>query len=101
MLVVDDNEFGRDLIARALAQQGHEVEVVPGGPEAQHRLTDPNRPPVDLVLLDVMMPGMTGPELLRWLKTDARVWHLPVIMISCSGKMTASWRASPPGPRTT
>jgi len=86
VLVVDDNEFGRDLIARALAQQGHEVEVVPGGPEAQHRLTDPNRPPVDLILLDVMMPGMTGPELLRWLKTDARVWHLPVIMISALGE---------------
>ncbi len=86
VLVVDDNEFGRDLIARMLAQQGHEVEVAASGREAQQRLTADAAPPVDLVLLDVMMPGMTGPELLRWLKTDARVWHLPVIMISALGE---------------
>jgi adenylate cyclase len=86
ILVVDDNEFSRDLIARTLAHQGHAVEIASGGREAQERLTAPDRPPVDLVLLDVMMPGMTGPELLRWLKTDARVWHLPVIMISALGE---------------
>jgi class 3 adenylate cyclase len=86
ILVVDDNEYGRDLVARMLAQQGHEVEVVPGGEAAQDRLADPDLPPVDLVLLDVMMPGMTGPELLRSLKADPQLWHLPVIMVSALGE---------------
>jgi class 3 adenylate cyclase len=86
ILVVDDNEFGRDLVARMLAQQGHEVEVVASAETGQDRLSDPNQPPVDLVLLDVMMPGMTGPELLRSLKADPQLWHLPVIMVSALGE---------------
>lgn len=86
ILIVDDNEFGRDLIMRMLRQQGHEVEVESGGREAQERLTAPHRPPIDLILLDVMMPGMTGPELLQWLKADPRFWHLPVIMVSALGE---------------
>ena len=86
ILVVDDNEFGRDLIARMLMQQGHTVEVVAGGHEAQQRLTDAERPPIDLILLDVMMPGMTGPDVLRWLKSDSRLWHLPVLMVSALGE---------------
>jgi CheY-like chemotaxis protein len=85
VLVVDDNEYGRDLIARMLAQQGHTVEAAGGGAEALARLADPAAPPVDLLLVDVMMPGMTGPELLGKLKTDARLWHLPVIMVSALG----------------
>lgn len=85
VLLVDDNEFGRDLLARMLAGQGHTVEVVPGGKEAQERLTGPG-PAVDLVLLDVMMPGLTGPEVLAWLKSDPRFWPLPVIMVSALGE---------------
>ncbi len=85
VLLVDDNEFGRDLLARMLTGQGHTVEVVPGGHEAQARLTGPG-PAVDLVLLDVMMPGLTGPEVLAWLKSDARFWPLPVIMVSALGE---------------
>lgn len=86
ILVVDDNEFGRDLIARLLIHQGHTVEVAASGDEAQTRLTDPQLPPIDLILLDVMMPGMTGPEVLRWLKSDSRFWHLPVLMVSALGE---------------
>jgi CheY-like chemotaxis protein len=85
VLVVDDNEYGRDLIARTLTAQGHTVEAVGGGAEALARLTDSSAPPVDLLLVDVMMPGMTGPELLARLKADARLWHLPVVMVSALG----------------
>ena len=83
VLVVDDNEFGRDLLARALAAQGHAVEVAPGGGEALARLE--TAPPIDLILLDVMMPGLTGPEVLARLKADPRHWSLPVIMVSALG----------------
>jgi CheY-like chemotaxis protein len=86
VLVVDDNEFGRDLIVRMLAQQGHTVEVAASGVAAQERLGNAGQPAVDLILLDVMMPEMTGPELLRWLKADSRFWHVPVIMVSALGE---------------
>ena len=83
VLVVDDNEFGRDLLARALTTQGHTVEVAPGGIEALERLE--LAPPIDLILLDVMMPGLTGPEVLARLKADPRHWSLPVVMVSALG----------------
>ena len=86
ILIVDDNEFGRDLIARMLIQQGHSVEVEPGGQEALDRLMASHLPPIDLILLDVMMPGMTGPEVLAWLKAMPAFWHLPVIMVSALGE---------------
>jgi adenylate cyclase len=85
VLVVDDNEYGRDIVARLLKQLGHEAEVVTGGHEAQRRLKDSTLEPIDLILLDVMMPGMTGPELLVWLKNDAHLWSMPVIMVSALG----------------
>lgn len=85
ILLVDDNKFNRDLVARILVGQGHTVEVVAGGREAQQRL-ESNQSSIDLILLDVMMPGMTGPEVLSWLKTDSRFWHLPVIMVSALGE---------------
>lgn len=86
ILLVDDNEFSRDVMARMLRADGHTVETATGGQEAQQRLLDPSRPAPDLILSDVMMPGMSGPELLRWLKSDSRYWHLPVIMISAWGE---------------
>jgi class 3 adenylate cyclase len=56
---------------------------VASGAEALSRLAAD--PPLDLLLVDVMMPGMTGPELLGRLKSDPRLWHLPVIMVSALG----------------
>lgn len=86
VLVVDDNEFGRDLVARMLVNQGHAVEIVAGGLEAFDRLDDPDREPIDLVLLDVMMPGLSGPDVLVRLKTEPRTRDLPVIMVSALGE---------------
>ena len=86
ILIVDDNEFGRDLLARMLSQQGHAVEVVASAMEAQYRLGDASACTIDLILLDVLMPGMSGPELLHWLKREPSFWHLPVIMVSALGE---------------
>ena len=86
ILIVDDNEFGRDLLARMLSQQGHAVEVVSSAMEAQYRLQDRTATSIDLILLDVLMPGMSGPELLHWLKREPSFWHLPVIMVSALGE---------------
>jgi sigma-B regulation protein RsbU (phosphoserine phosphatase) len=57
LLVVDDNEMNRDMLARRLAGRGYTVETAEDGSRALERLEQGG---VDLVLLDVMMPGMSG-----------------------------------------
>jgi class 3 adenylate cyclase len=79
ILVVDDNDGNRDMLARHLARQGHEVRLASGGEQALEALA---ARPVDLVLLDVMMPGMDGYEVLRRLKADPGWRDIPVLMIS-------------------
>ena len=79
MLVVDDNALNRDVLSRRLERQGHTVAVAPNGRAALEMLA---QQPFDLVLLDVMMPEMTGYEVLRRLKTDTVLRDIPVIMIS-------------------
>jgi len=85
VLIVDDNEFSRDLMTKQLRQQGQRVEAVAGGREAQLRLTDAERPAVDVIVTDVLMPEITGIDLLKWLKADAHFWPIPVIMVSALG----------------
>jgi class 3 adenylate cyclase len=79
LLVVDDNEINRDMLQRRLARQGHTVFTAESGRVALAVLA---RAEFDLILLDVMMPDMNGFEVLEGLKADARLRHIPVIMIS-------------------
>lgn len=79
LLVVDDNEENRDVLARRLQRQGHWAVTAPSGQEALDALADQ---PFDLVLLDIMMPDMDGYEVLLRIKANPRTQHLPVIMIS-------------------
>ena len=78
VLVVDDNADMRDYVARLLRQDWL-VEVAADGTQA---LELARRAPPDLVLTDVMMPGLDGFGLLRELRADARTAHIPVIMLS-------------------
>jgi adenylate cyclase len=79
ILVVDDNEDNRDMLARRLKRQGHEVLTAAGGNAA---LTALAGAPVDLVLLDVMMPDLDGYAVLQRLKADPALRDIPVLMIS-------------------
>jgi class 3 adenylate cyclase len=79
ILVVDDDEENRDLLARRLAREGHRIRAAKGGLEALAILQSE---PVDLVLLDVMMPDLDGPAVLERLKRDPGLRHIPVLMIS-------------------
>ncbi|HVM78919.1 MAG TPA: response regulator [Stellaceae bacterium] len=79
ILVVDDNEGNRELLSRRLGRQGHAVELAADGRSALKLM---RRRPVDLVLLDVMMPEMDGYEVLKRLKSDDALRHIPVLMIS-------------------
>ncbi|MBI2264179.1 MAG: response regulator [Armatimonadetes bacterium] len=79
LLVVDDNEMNRDVLSRRLERLGHAVAVAENGRKALELMAHEK---FDLVLLDMMMPEMTGDEVLRRLKADAALRHVPVIMIS-------------------
>ena len=77
LLVVDDNEANRDMLSRRLARRGYEVEVASDGEAALARLAIDS---FDLVLLDVMMPGVDGFEVLGQVRRTRSVAELPVIM---------------------
>lgn len=79
VLVVDDNEVNRDLLARRVQRQGHKVTGASNGFEALDMMRSQ---PFDLVLLDIMMPEMNGYQLLETLKADKKLRHIPVVMVS-------------------
>jgi PAS domain S-box-containing protein len=79
VLVADDNADLRGYIARLLAEGGYEVAAVEDGAAALARARSE---PFDLLVTDVMMPGMDGPAVLRAIRADAELRSLPVIMLS-------------------
>jgi signal transduction histidine kinase len=86
LLVVDDVENNRDVLSRRLERQGHVVATAENGREALEKL---RTAAFDLVLLDIMMPEMDGYEVLRLLKADEALRHIPVIMISALNELDA------------
>jgi len=80
LLLVDDNEDNLYTLSLRLKREGYNHIVTAGnGREALERL---QAQPFDLVLLDIMMPELNGYEVLAAMKSDARLRHVPVIMIS-------------------
>ena len=77
LLVVDDNEVNREMLSRRLRMHGFTIAVAESGPVALRLLEET---PFDLVLLDVVMPGMSGLEVLRDLRSRHDAADLPVIM---------------------
>jgi class 3 adenylate cyclase len=82
ILVVDDAAFNRRLLVRMLRDLGHDTLEAEDGNVALDRLRDPSTGPVDLVLLDIVMPELDGYETLAALKDDEHLRDLPVIVIS-------------------
>lgn len=83
LLLVDDEEMNRDSLSRRLVRKGYRVLTAESGPKALE-LVDSNR--VDAVLLDVMMPGMSGIETLRQLRKTRSIVDLPVIMVTAKDR---------------
>jgi adenylate cyclase len=84
ILVVDDNAANREMLGRRLTREGHRVQTVASGPDALALL---RRQPIDLVLLDVLMPEMSGYEVLQTLTADEELSGIPVVMISALDEM--------------
>ena len=91
MLVVDDEELNRELLEALLVPEGHSVVHARDGEEALDRIeqdeaqSHSSGPPIDLVLLDVMMPGMDGIEVCRRIRHKRLPGHLPVIIVTALG----------------
>ena len=79
VLVVDDVDANVKLLEARLTAEYFEVRTARSGPEALHICA---RERADVVLLDIMMPGMDGFEVCRRLKAEPRTQHIPVIMVT-------------------
>ena len=79
VLIVDDERKNRDLFEVLLSQDGYDLTTASSGEDALALVA--NALP-DLVLLDVMMPGMDGYQVAVKLKADQRTMHIPVVMLS-------------------
>jgi diguanylate cyclase (GGDEF)-like protein len=84
ILIADDDAANRELLRRRLLCEGHKVVEVANGLEVLDYL---RQNPCDLVLLDILMPGMDGFQTLARMKQDLRLRELPVIMISALEEM--------------
>ncbi|WP_026872538.1 adenylate/guanylate cyclase domain-containing protein [Inquilinus limosus] len=90
ILIVDDDETNRYTLARRLRREGYEDLTEAADGVAALALLRSRR--FDLVLLDVMMPGMDGYEVLRTLKSDPALGDIPVIMISALDALDSAVR---------
>ena len=77
ILVVDDNALNRDMLSRRLKRRGYDVSVAEEGQQALDAIRDTR---FDLVLLDWMMPGLSGIEVLKRIRSEHSAVELPVIM---------------------
>jgi len=79
ILVIDDEDVNRHLLTRRLTHEGHVVVTADNGDTGLELAA---RESVDLILLDVLMPGLSGYDVLSRLKADAALREIPVLMIS-------------------
>ena len=79
LLLVDDEELNTDMLSRRLSRSGFQVEVASNGAAALAHIAAQR---FDLVLLDQMMPGMSGREVLERIRKSHSQDTLPVIMVT-------------------
>ena len=90
ILLVDDNEDIRELYGAILRDAGYEVQEAENGADALSVLQQ-HRPA--LVVLDLMMPVMSGPEFLNVLHGSQSLASLPVIVVTAGGRLADAPRA--------
>ena len=83
LLVVDDNEMNRDMLSRRLSRRGHTVETAESGQQALELISERE---FDVILLDIMMPGVSGIEVLKTLRESYSTSDLPIIMATAQSE---------------
>ncbi len=86
LLVVDDQPLNRELLRDRLQREGYSVAMAEDGLQALEKV---RRSSFDLILLDVMMPGLDGYSVLQRLKQDEELRDIPVIMISAIDELAS------------
>jgi CheY-like chemotaxis protein len=81
VLIVDDEEFIRDLIKEVLTPQGHEFEFAANGREAFEVM---RKKTIDLAIVDRNMPGMTGIEVIQLIRQNPKTKTIKVLMCTAS-----------------
>jgi len=82
LIVEDDNDISA-LIQHYLKKDGYEGEIIPDGGRA---LAAAREKPPDLIILDLMLPGLNGVEVCRALRADNRTASLPIVMVTARGE---------------
>ncbi len=90
ILIVDDEPLVRELLSETLKVGGYEVLIAAGGYEALEQ-AQTGQP--DLILLDVMMPGLDGWKVLEKLRLNTRTRTIPVAMFTARGDTDSMMRA--------
>src|SRR5438552_9211243 len=83
LLIVDDNEMNRDMLARRLERKGYEIVAVDSARQLLQRVKDER---VDLVLLDIEMPEISGLDALKTLREAYSSIELPIIMVTAKNQ---------------
>lgn len=82
ILIVDDEEDVLELVRYNLDRSGYKIETASSGEEA---LSKARKSLPDLIVLDLMLPGIDGLEVCRKLKTDVKTEQIPVVMLTAKG----------------
>ena len=83
ILIIEDDKFLRELIARKLTNEDYEVSEAVDGEEGLKKIKD-EKP--DLILLDLILPGIDGFEVLAKMKEDQSLSQIPVVILSNLGQ---------------
>ena len=83
ILIIEDDKFLRELIIQKLGKEGYEIVEAAEGEEGLRKMKE-EKP--DLVLLDLILPGIDGFEVLRRAKTDEETSAVPIIILSNLGQ---------------
>jgi CheY-like chemotaxis protein len=85
VLLVEDDRFLRRACEKSLQQQGFTVSTAPDGEEALRAI---HADPPDIILLDLLMPKVSGFEVLKDIRSDEKTRSIPVIILTNSSKET-------------
>lgn len=84
LLLVDDDAFLRDMYAKKFSDSGYEVEVADSGAAGLSQLQQ--HPDFDMIILDMVMPGMSGVELIQKIRTDFPNLQAKCVVLSNQGQ---------------
>ncbi|GAB4201264.1 MAG: hypothetical protein OHK0022_23110 [Roseiflexaceae bacterium] len=89
IVLIDDEPFLCDVLAVALRYQGQQVRSCTTGERALALIRSLDPLP-DLIILDLMLPGMSGPEVYSAIQQDARLAHIPILIITATARASAA-----------